>query len=229
MPGVFDIIGPVMVGPSSSHTAGAARLGRMARVILNEQPAAAEIELHGSFARTYRGHGTDKALVAGLLGYGADDSRIKNALSLARQHGLAVTFRAANLGDVHPNTVLFRLTGLSGRTVKVVGASIGGGNILITGLDDYPVELTGMYPSLVSIHHDEPGVLALITGILAKENVNIAFMRVSRQERGTQALAVIEVDQLIPDRVLAAVREIPAVERALSIPPLQEGKTDDQV
>lgn len=221
MHGVFDIIGPVMVGPSSSHTAGAARLGRMARTILGEQPSAVEIGLHGSFAQTYRGHGTDKALVAGLLGLKPDDAHIKDALSSAPQQGLDVDFKTIDLGDTaHPNTVLFHLTGVSGRKVKIIGASTGGGSIKITEIDGYSVELTGEYYTLISIHQDKPGVIALVTHILAQEGVNIAFMRVSRREKGSQALAIIEADLSIPKHILTAVQSIPAVKLALLIPPL---------
>lgn len=221
MYGVFDIIGPVMIGPSSSHTAGAARLGKMARTILGEEPSSAFIELHGSFAQTYRGHGTDKALVAGLLGFNTDDVGIKDALSTAPQRGLNVTFKSVDLGDsAHPNTAVFHLSGVSGRKVKVVGASTGGGNIKITEIDGYAVELTGEYHTLISIHKDKPGVIALITHMLAQEGVNIAFMRVSRREKGLQALAIIEADIPLPAHILTAINSIPAVQLSLLIPPL---------
>lgn len=221
MHGVFDIIGPVMIGPSSSHTAGAARLGKMARTILGEQPAEAQIELHGSFAQTYRGHGTDKALTAGLLGFTTDDVRIKDALSSATDLGLSITFKTVDLGDnAHPNTAVFYLTGTSGRKVKVVGSSTGGGNIKITEIDGYDVELTGEYHTLISIHRDKPGVIALVTHMLAQESVNIAFMRVSRREKGSQALAIIEADHPLPEHLLSTINAIPAVKLALLIPPL---------
>lgn len=221
MHGVFDIIGPVMIGPSSSHTAGAARLGKMARTILGEDPIAAVIELHGSFAQTYRGHGTDKALVAGLLGYNTDDVRIRDALEMAPERGINITFKTIDLGDsAHPNTAVFHLTGALGREVKVVGASTGGGNIIITEIDGYSVELTGEYYTLISIHQDKPGVIALITHMLAQESVNIAFMRVSRREKGSQALAIIEADHVLPRHILTAISSIPSVKLALLIPPL---------
>jgi L-serine dehydratase len=217
---VFDIIGPVMIGPSSSHTAGAARLGKMAATILGEPPVDAVIELHGSFAQTYRGHGTDKALVAGLLGFGTADERLKDALDIAARTGLNVNFVTVDLGDVHPNTAALYLTGNSGRKVRIVGSSLGGGNIVITEIDGYPVELTGKYATLITTHDDQPGVIALITQVLAKESVNIAFMRVSRQERGAQALLILEADQVIPEHILQAVRTIPAVHLALIVRPI---------
>ncbi len=221
MHGVFDIVGPIMIGPSSSHTAGAVRVGKMARIILGEEPQDAVIELHGSFAQTYKGHGTDKALVAGLLGYGTDDERIRNALDIAEAQGLDVTFATIHLGDVHPNTVAILLTGSSGRKVRVVGASIGGGNIIITEVDGYPVQLTGEYHTMITIHQDKPGIIALVTHALSQEGVNIAFMRVSRQERGAQALMIIEADQAISEEALRLVGGIGAVKVAILVPPVQ--------
>lgn len=220
MRGVFDIVGPIMIGPSSSHTAGAVRLARLARNILGEAPRQAVITLHGSFAQTGAGHGTDKALAAGLLGFAADDARIRDALTLAQQQGLHITFATADLGDVHPNTAALRLTGQSGRTATVVGSSIGGGNVVVTNIDGYDVELTGDYQTLFTVHHDQPGVIAAVTAILARQVVNIAFMRVSRKARGAQALMLLEADNHIPAAVLAAVQQLPAVEKAVLIPPL---------
>ena len=126
MHGVFDIVGPVMIGPSSSHTAGAVRLGLMARKILGEPAVRAEINLHGSFARTYRGHGTDKALIAGILGFSPDDERIRDALSLAEAQGMAYSFQPVHIEEAHPNTAVIYLAGVTGRVARVRGASIGG-------------------------------------------------------------------------------------------------------
>lgn len=218
--GVFDIIGPVMIGPSSSHTAGAARLGKMARTILGEVPVAATIYLYGSFARTYRGHGTDKALVAGLLGFSTEDPRIKDSLALAEQANLSVTIKTGDRGECHPNTAEFHLRGASGKTAKVVGASIGGGKIAITRINDYDVEFAGDYYTLITIHQDKPGVIATITQILAQQNVNIAFMRVSRKQRGAQALMILETDQSITQEVLGAMNALSAIESALLVQPL---------
>ncbi|MDT8903115.1 L-serine ammonia-lyase, iron-sulfur-dependent subunit beta [Anaeroselena agilis] len=223
MRGLFDIAGPIMVGPSSSHTAGAVRLGAMARVILGERPAAAQIKLHGSFAQTCRGHGTDKALIGGLLGFAPDDERIKSALGLAADHGLKYGFSTVELPDVHPNTALIELTGVSGQTRRVVGASVGGGNILITSIDGYPVRVTGQYHTLITIHEDKPGVIAVVTKRLAEEGVNIAFMQVSRQERGEEALMVIEADEAIPHQALPPIRAVAAMKAVLAVPALGEG------
>lgn len=220
MHGMFDIAGPIMVGPSSSHTAGAVRLGAMARIILGEPPTAAEIRLHGSFAQTYRGHGTDKAIIGGLLGFAPDDERIKTALALAADAGLKYSFTTVDLPDAHPNTAVLVLTGASGQTRQITGASVGGGNILITGIDGYPVRITGQYHTLITIHDDKPGVIAVVTRELAQAGVNIAFMQVSRSERGAEALMVIEADEPIPAGVAPLVRTNAAMKAVLSVPAL---------
>lgn len=218
--GVFDIVGPVMLGPSSSHTAGAARLGKMARTILGEKPVKVQINLFGSFARTYKGHGTDKALIAGLLGFSADDPRIRNALSLAGEFNLNATFHTVEGGENHPNTAEFNLQGVSGKVIKLAGASIGGGRIVINRINDYQVEVSGDYHTLMVIHSDKPGTIAVVAHILAQENVNIAFMKVSRRRRGAQALMLTETDQQIPEQALEAIKAIPSVESALLVQPL---------
>ncbi|HWQ61098.1 MAG TPA: L-serine ammonia-lyase, iron-sulfur-dependent subunit beta [Negativicutes bacterium] len=220
MHGMFDIAGPIMVGPSSSHTAGAVRLGAMARIILGEPPTAAAIRLHGSFAQTCRGHGTDKAIIGGLLGFAPDDERIKTALILAADFGLKYSFATVDLPDVHPNTAVLALTGASGQTRQVTGASVGGGNILVTRIDEYPVRVTGQYHTLITIHDDKPGVIAVVTRELAQAGVNIAFMQVSRNERGAEALMVIEADEPIPTAVVPLVRANAAMKAVLSVPAL---------
>jgi len=218
--GVFDIIGPVMIGPSSSHTAGAARLGQMALTILGEKPLEATIGLYGSFAKTYKGHGTDKALVAGLMGFSADDPRIRDSLDLAVQSGLKVDFQIMEDANLHPNTARFSLKGNSGKTVKVTGASLGGGRIVITQIDGYQVEITGDYQTLIAVYQDKPGIVATVTKILAQENVNIAFMRVSRKNKGAQALMVLETDQSISEKAIAAVDAVPTIEFVRLVRPL---------
>lgn len=218
MHGVFDIVGPVMIGPSSSHTAGAVRLGLMARKILGEEAVRAEINLHGSFARTYRGHGTDKALIAGILGFAPEDERIREALQIARDHGLEFSFQTVNLEEAHPNTAVIYLVGRSGRTARVRGASVGGGNIMISNIDGYNVELTGQYPALITIHHDCPGVITRVTQILAHAAVNIAFMRVSRQNRGETAMMIMELDEEPVAAVIEECQQADNVEYAFAIP-----------
>lgn len=218
MRGVFDIVGPLMIGPSSSHTAGAVRLGLMAGKILGERAVKAGIQLHGSFARTGRGHGTDKALLAGIMGFLPDDERIRDAQALALQQGLEYSFQTVDFGDVHPNTAMLHLVGVSGRVVSVGGASIGGGNILITKINGYAVELTGEYPALLVLHRDRPGVILQVAGILARRGLNVAFMRVSRQARGQESLMILEMDEPLPAAVVDECCSYADIEQAMAIP-----------
>jgi L-serine dehydratase len=198
---LFDVIGPVMVGPSSSHTAGAIRLGRLARAAAGFAPARAVIQLHGSFAETGRGHGTDRGLVAGLLGWATDDSRLQNVAVHAAAAGLQIEFVRTDLGRVHPNTARFLLDGPAGERCEVQGSSVGGGAVLLTELDGWPVELAGLYDTLLVSHRDRPGALAAITGRLASFGLNIATMRVARRARGGEALSTLELDHAAPDKV----------------------------
>lgn len=218
--GIFDIIGPVMIGPSSSHTAGAVRLARLARSVLGADPVRARIGLHGSFARTYRGHGTDRALAGGLLGLDPDDERIVEALELARRSGLALEFAAVELADAHPNTAVIELTDAAGRTVTVTGSSVGAGRVMVTRIDDYLVQLTGAYHTLLVAHKDQPGMVSRVTGLLALADVNIAAMRVARRDRGAQALTLIETDQAVRQDVLDTIAGLPQVNWALMVPPI---------
>lgn len=209
---LFDIIGPVMVGPSSSHTAGAVRLGNLALAILGEDVKNAVIELHGSFAQTYRGHGTDLALVAGLLGWAPDDLRIPQSFACAAEAGLEHSFVKADLGDlVHPNTVRFRLTGQKGRQSEITGSSVGGGSVIITNVDGFLLEFTGELTVLLTTHQDKPGVVALVTTLLANQGVNVAAMRLSRQAKGGLAVMVMETDQVIGDEIVTAITAIPQI------------------
>lgn len=195
MHGVFDIVGPIMIGPSSSHTAGACRLGLMSRAILGQPPKEALIELAGSFAATYQGHGTDRAIVAGLLGMAPDDERLPYSFDIAREDGLAYSFSPLKKSGVHPNTAVLRLTDASGHTVRVEGASIGGGNILIRELNGFRLDLSGALPSIIVAHLDRPGVIAGITRLIAEAGGNIASIRDIREKRGQTALMVIETDE----------------------------------
>jgi len=215
---VFEVIGPVMIGPSSSHTAGAVRIGRLARAVLGETPASARITLHGSFASTGHGHGTDLALVAGLLGYAPSDERIRTADTEAAAAGLAVEFVAGDLGEVHPNTARIEMTAADGRTAMVQGSSVGGADVILTAIDDFDVAITGELPVLIVEHHDQPGVIAAVSAILAHHGVNIASMEVSRERRGARALMVIETDQPVGPAVIAAVSGAEAVTSARAVP-----------
>lgn len=218
MKGVFDIVGPIMIGPSSSHTAGAVRLGLMASRILDEDVKSVEIQLHGSFAQTYRGHGTDRALMAGIMGFQPEDERIRDALDIARERGIDFQFSKVDLPDAHPNTAIMRLVGSSGRKTVVQGCSIGGGNITITEIDGYSVHLSGEYPSLLIVHEDRPGVITQVTAVISRYNVNVAFMRLSRKNRGSLALMILETDEIVPDEAVDECNQVYSVQRVFHIP-----------
>ena len=211
MVSLLDIIGPVMVGPSSSHTAGACRLGLLARCLVGGTPDTAHIELHGSFARTGEGHGTDKALVGGLMGFRPDDERLRTALEIMEREGLQYTFEKTSLGDeAHPNTVRISLE-RGGRRSVMVGASLGAGRVLVTEIDGYPVEVSGNLHTIVLVAHDVKGSVARIAGILAEADVNIATLKLSRKQRGGDAFMVIEVDDQPREAVRDAIRSLPWV------------------
>ena len=176
---IFDMMGPVMVGPSSSHTAGAARIGNMGRTLLGEEVARADIGLHGSFAETGFGHGTDRALLAGLLGMKPDDLRIPNAYEEANRAGMAYSFRTVELRDAHPNTALLELTGKSGKQLTLQASSIGGGAIVVNKIDGIDVNFTGDFNTLIVRNQDESGSVAAITSILSQVHINVANMSVN--------------------------------------------------
>ena len=206
---LFDILGPVMVGPSSSHTAGACRLGLVARAILGDMPRRARIKLHGSFAATGDGHGTKRAIVGALLGLAPDDLRLREAFAEAAHAGLDYSFENVDLGDeAHPNSVVFELE-RDDESVHVRGASIGGGRIEVTELNDFPVSLGGDYHTLVVLARDEPGTIMAITGRFAAEQINLATMRVDRTGRHMDALMTIEADAPIPDVLIDDLRTFP--------------------
>ena len=205
---IFDMMGPVMVGPSSSHTAGAARIGNMGRTLLGEEVARADIGLHGSFAETGFGHGTDRALLAGLLGMKPDDLRIPNAYEEANRAGMAYSFRTVELRDAHPNTALLELTGKSGKQLTLQASSIGGGAIVVNKID---VNFTGDFNTLIVRNQDESGSVAAITSILSQVHINVANMSVNRHRRGGDALMVIETDQHIKPRQVEFLSELPGI------------------
>lgn len=195
---LFDILGPVMVGPSSSHTAGAVRIGFISRKLLQEKPVKAEIKLHGSFATTGLGHGTDRALIAGLLGMKPDDIRIPDSFGIAEKEELQFSFSNVNLKDVHPNTAVLKLTGENGRKLEVQAASIGGGRIMIHELDGIQVNFSAEKPTLIVHNLDQPGHVAEVTSMLSHKSVNIATMQLYRDKRGGYAVMVLEMDQAVP-------------------------------
>lgn len=209
MVSLFDILGPVMVGPSSSHTAGACRLGLMARAILGDTPERAQIRLHGSFAATGEGHGTHRAIVGGLIGLAPDDLRLREAYAEAEAAGLEWSFAEIELGEeAHPNTVIFEVERGEER-VRLRGASVGGGRIEVTEIDGFHVALGGDYHTLVVLARDTPGTIATIAGIFAEDRVNLATMRVDRTGRHKDALMTIEIDEPISDQALDEIRSYP--------------------
>lgn len=214
---VFDIIGPVMIGPSSSHTAGAVRLGRVAYKLLGTEAVSARIELTGSFAQTYRGHGTDKALVAGIMGMDSDDERIRRSLELAAEAGMEVAFVETNIPNAHPNTARITLTGRRGESAVVQGASVGGGSILITAINGMSVSFTGQYNTILVRHLDKPGAIAAVTQFMAGSGMNIGNFRLSREHRGGEALMTIEVDGDVSDAVMDALNALEPVQKAVLI------------
>lgn len=209
---IIDIIGPVMIGPSSSHTAGAVRLGLLAAGILGSRPTEAEIYLHGSFAETYKGHGTDMALLAGLMGWMPDDARIPRAKELAAEDGLQYSFHKIDLGNLtHPNTVLFKLKDKDGGSCEIIGSSVGGGQVKVTAIDGFPVELTGRFPAILTVHEDTKGVIALVSSTLANGGVNIATMRLFRNDKGGTASMVIECDENVPACIINLIDALPQI------------------
>lgn len=211
---VFDIIGPVMVGPSSSHTAGAARIGLMAGKLFGETPTVIHITFYGSFADTYRGHGTDVAIIGGVLGYDTFDDRIPQSIDIAKSKGIEIHFETSEALTDHPNTARVHLTN-GVEEFELVGISIGGGTIEITELNGVPLRLSGGGPALVVLHHDRFGAIAAVTSILADYEINIGHMEVSRHEKGKQALMAIEIDDRITVEVLEEIDRLPQVERAV--------------
>ncbi|EIT85046.1 L-serine dehydratase, iron-sulfur-dependent subunit beta [Fictibacillus macauensis ZFHKF-1] len=213
---VFDIIGPIMIGPSSSHTAGAARIGRVARQLFGRKPAFAKISFYGSFAKTYKGHGTDVAIVGGILDFDTFDTRIVDALTIAENEGIAVTMKEEDALTDHPNTARIVLGDERG-TIELVGISIGGGKIEIVELNGFGLILSGDYPALLIVHNDRYGAIAGVANVLAKHEINIGHMQVSRKEKGQEALMIIEVDQLVETSIVDEIEELPIVQQVVKI------------
>jgi len=217
---VFDIVGPVMIGPSSSHTAGADRIGLIARELLSSEPVKADILLSGSFARTYKGHGTDKALIAGIMGFRPDDIRIRNAPEIAAESGLEVKVHTGQIPDTHPNTARIELTDAKGHQVSVVGNSIGGGNIRISSVNGMRVVITGHRATLVVLHRDVPGIIAAVTVVLTGAGVNIAEFHLARLEPGGEAAMTIGIEGTIDPDLCRNLSSLPHIHAATIIEPL---------
>lgn len=206
---VFDIIGPVMIGPSSSHTAGAVRIGKIVASIFGEDPSEVEFQLFHSFAKTYRGHGTDVALVAGILGMDTDDAHIPDALDIAREKGIKVYWKINKESNTpHPNTTRIIIKN-EHKMISATGVSIGGGNIQVTELNGFAVNLNMNTPTLIIVHQDIPGMIAKVTDILSEHGINIAQMNVTREKAGEKAIMIIEVDSRQCEEAVLQIEKIP--------------------
>ena len=208
---IFDIMGPIMVGPSSSHTAGAVRIGRMARALLGEAPVRAKLHLHGSFAETGVGHGTDKALVAGLLGMAPDDLSIPQSFSIAEDQGLTFTFNEIDLRDAHPNSVQLEVVGEEGNCLTMQACSVGGGRIRVDKIDGVEVNFTGDYNTLIIHNRDDRGHVADVTYALYQAKVNVANMSLHRDAKGGSAIMIIETDEPVPRAVLDLLQRLQGI------------------
>ena len=215
--GLFDVLGPIMIGPSSSHTAGAARLGKIARTIVNKPIKDVTFLLHGSFKETYKGHGTDRALVAGILGMMPDDERLRDALLIAEKEGLEVHFLPADLGQVHPNTVKILMTDCDDINWEVLGSSIGGGLVEIYEINGNKVKITGEYPTIITCHDDIPGTVSKVSTLFYDNDINIAHMTLVRSQKGKDATMTFEVDNNVSEELIAAIKAVEGVNRVILI------------
>ena len=205
---VFDVLGPNMIGPSSSHTAGAARIGFLAQKMIGGNVVRADFTLYGSFAKTYHGHGTDRALLGGIMGFSTDDMRIRNSFEIAEKKGFEFTFTPNEVEtDLHPNTVDIHMVNEKGQEMTVRGESLGGGKVRIVRINSVQVDFTGEYSAVIVIHQDKPGVIAYITKCLSDRNVNIAFMRLFRESKGEIAYTIVESDGQLPEDIGDTIRQ----------------------
>jgi L-serine dehydratase len=219
--GIFDILGPIMIGPSSSHTAGAARLGKVAKGIVGVEFDSVKFYLHGSFAKTYKGHGTDRALVAGILGMDPGDEKLRYSMDIAKEKGIDIEFIEADLGSFqHPNTVKIVFETKGGREVDITGSSIGGGSIIITNIEGTDVSLTGNRPTLVVKHKMVPGVVTKVTKVLSEDNITVDVMKVERSTNRDESVMIIEVESNIGPNVLKDITEVEGVTVTRAINPL---------
>ncbi len=215
---VFEVIGPNMVGPSSSHTAGAASIARLAWKMLHEKIKSVKFTLYGSFAQTYRGHGTDRALLGGMMGFETDDERIRDSFEIAEKEGIEFSFEANTIEtEVHPNTVDIEIEDVGGRKLTVRGESLGGGKVKLTRINGVKVHFTGEYHALIVVHKDHPGVISKITNVFGKMHVNIAFLRVYREQKGGNAYMIIESDEEITESAVKEIEKNPFVRETMPI------------
>ena len=215
---VFDVLGPNMVGPSSSHTAGAVAIANVAHKLLAPPLKKVDFTLYGSFAKTYHGHGTDRALLGGIMGFSTDDLRIRDSFRIANERGLAFSFTPNEVEtEVHPNTVDIRMENAAGQVMTVRGESLGGGKMHIVRINGVRVDFSGEYASVVAIQQDKPGVVAHITKVLSDRNVNIAFMRLFREGKGDTAYSIIESDGTLPDGIDQELRANPYIQDVMIV------------
>ena len=217
---VFDVLGPNMIGPSSSHTAGAAVIAYLAHKMIAPPLRRVEFTLYGSFAKTYHGHGTDRALLGGMMGFGTDDTRIRDSFQIAQERGLAYRFLPCETEtEVHPNTVDIRMENAAGQVMEVRGESLGGGKVRISRINGVAVDFTGDYSTVIVVQQDKPGVVAHITKVLSDRNVNIAFMRLFREGKGDVAYSILESDGVLPDGIPEQLRTNPHIHDVMIVQP----------
>lgn len=215
---VFDVLGPNMIGPSSSHTAGAARIAYLAQKMIAGPLVRVEFILYGSFARTYRGHGTDRALLGGIMGFDTDDERIRDSFSIAQERGIDFSFTPnGEETEVHPNTVDIRMENEAGQKLTVRGESLGGGKARICRINQVEVDFTGEYSAAIVIHQDRLGVAAHVTSVLSRHGVNIAFMRLFRESKGHTAYTIVESDGRLPEGIAESLRENDHVQHVMVV------------
>lgn len=219
---IFDVLGPIMVGPSSSHTAGAARLGKIARYIADSDIRSVQITLHGSFAETGKGHGTEMALAAGIMGMEPHDEKLRYSLQIAKESGIDISFKKADIKGAHPNTARFMIERHDGTHITVTGASIGGGAVIVNAIDAFNVELTGDYFTIVTKHVDKKGIISKVTTLLAENNINIGNMKVRRDNSKNEASMIIETDEIVSAEVLEKIKRLEEMIFVIEIKPVRE-------
>ncbi len=214
---IFDVIGPVMIGPSSSHTAGAVRMGNLVRKLLGDDVSDAEIYLHGSFALTARGHGTDRAIVGGLIGLSPEDGKIVKSFELASESGLSFRFIPFDLGEVHPNTAMIKGRGKRGGEIKLQLSSVGGGKIVLSEIDGVKVRFEGKYPTLIVFNDDVPGVVVSVSTLIAEEGINIVEMRVYNSDDNKSAVMIINMNKPVDDEFILKCRSVREIRKIIYI------------
>ena len=215
---VFDVLGPNMIGPSSSHTAGTAVIAYLAQKMIQGPIREVEFILYGSFAKTYRGHGTDRALLGGIMGFATDDTRIRDSFRIAQERGLSYRFTVNETEtEVYPNTVDIIMKNAADKTMTIRGESLGGGKVRISRINGVEVDFTGEYSAVIVVQRDKPGVVAHITKCLSDYNINIAFMRLFREAKGHIAYTIVESDNQLPDNIADNLKQNPNVQDVMVI------------